>query len=315
MSYSATVEQHHRLAYRDNVAMVAQQMANPLRAAVTIIPASGEAQSMADLIGKTEYIEGEDYSRTNPDNPPQRTRRWLVRPTVIETGQYITKEEKFDQTQDPTSMLVRNTIKTVERGVYDKILGVRKQADGSFSIAGGGILGKVSAGKTPSSTTSLPAGNYIAVDADNPGTPSGLGSYKLRAATEAMELADFGLETDDEIFGLITPKQKTDLINLALATSTSLNPFEVENIKKGKPGQLLGINWLFTNRLPKDSSGYRLIPLWSKSNIVAGMWQDVQGDMWNDTSAKNMPYIYADAYVDAGRVEDGGVRVIRCLEA
>lgn len=316
MPYQQTVEQHHRLAYRDNIQMVAQQMGNPLRGAVTIEPATGEAQSMADLIGQTDYIEGEDYSRRNPDNPPQRTRRWLVRPGVIETGMYITKEEKFDQTQDQTSRLVRNQVATVERGIFDRLLGVKKQSDGSFKVAGGGIMGKVAEGKTPGSAgTSLPSANYVAADFGDSGTPHGLTAVKLRGATEAMELEDFGLETESQIYGLITPKQKTDLINLALETKTSLNPFEVENIRSGKPGMLLGINWLFSNRVPKDSNGNRLIPLWDKENILAGMWQDLQGDMWNDSSAKNLPYIYNDAYVDAGRIEDGGVRIIRCAEA
>ncbi|KHQ50281.1 phage capsid protein [Mameliella alba] len=315
MSYNQTVEPHHRLQYSNNVRMVAQEMqiSNKLRAAVTIVPASGEAQDIADLIGKTEYQEGEDYGQRNPEITPSRDRRWLIRPRPVEIGQTITKEEKFDQAMDPTSMLVRNQVVTVERGVYDRILGVKKVGS-SYEIAGGGILGAVHSGKTPSSTSDLPTGNFIAVNAGGAGN-TGLTSFKLRAATEAMELEDFGLETEDEVWGLITPKQKTDLINLALATSSNLNPFDVNEIREGRPGKLLGINWMFSNRLPVDSDGYRLIPIWTKANVVCGMWQDVEGAMWNNTERKNLPYIFTDAYPAAGRIEDGGVRVIRCNEA
>ena len=274
MSYRQIVEEHHKLTYSDNVKMVAQMVRNPLRDAVIWEPASGEAVNMADLIGKTEYQEGEDYSRTNPDNPPENSRRWLVRPKVIETGMYITKEQKFDQAMDPTSRLVRNQVVTVERGVYDRLLGIRKNGN-DFVVSGGGIMGKVAEGKTPGTASDLPAGNYLAVDVGDPGTPTGMNTTKLRGATEAMELEDFGLETEDEIYSLITPKQKTELINLAIETGKNLNPFEVQNIRDGKPGKLLGVNWMFTNRLPKDSNGYRLIPVWSKENIVAGAWQDV----------------------------------------
>lgn len=313
MSYRQVVEDHHKQTYSNNVQMVAQQVANPLRAAVTVAAASGEARDVADLIDKSEYSEGEDYSRENPDNPPNRRRRWLVRPTVIEHGQYITKEEKFDQAMDPTSALNRNSVLTVERGVFDKILGIRKEG-GVFKAVRAGIMGKAMEGKTPSGTINFPTANYIAVDAGQSGTPHGLTVHKLRAATEAMELEDFGLETDMSIYGLITPRQKTDLINLAVETKTSLNPFEIENIRAGKPGMLLGINWLFSNRVPVDDDGHRLIPIWSKENVVMGVWQDVQGQMWNDTARKNLPYIYTDAYVDATRIEDGGVRIIRCAE-
>ncbi|MBW4972083.1 hypothetical protein KZZ08_00540 [Roseovarius mucosus] len=313
MSYRQVVEDHHKTTYTNNVMMVAQQVANPLRAAVTVASASGEAQNVADLIDKSEYSEGEDYSRENPDNPPNRRRRWLVRPTVIEHGQYITKEEKFDQAMDPSSQLMRNSVLTVERGVYDKILGVKKVGN-VYKAVRAGIMGKAIEGKGPNSTMNFPAPNYIAVDQGISGTPHGLSVAKLRAATEAMELEDFGLETDMSIYGLITPKQKTDLINLAVETKTSLNPFEIENIRAGKPGMLLGINWLFSNRVPVDDSGYRLIPIWSKENVVMGVWQDVQGQMWNDTARKNLPYMYNDVYVDATRIEDGGVRIIRCAE-
>ncbi|MBR9840262.1 MAG: hypothetical protein GYB50_20565 [Rhodobacteraceae bacterium] len=313
MSYRQTVEPHHRLKYSDNIQMMAQQMQNPLRAAVTIVSAEGEAQSMADLLDRVEYEEGEDYSQRNPQNVPGHHRRWLVRPTVIQSGQLITKEEKFDKAMDPTSKLNETHVKAVERGVFDRILGVRRKAGGGYEIGGGGILGSVVEGKTPGAGIALPAGNYIAHN--GAGDDTRLNAEKLRMATEAMELEDFGLETEDEIYGLITPKQKTDLINLALATKTSLNPFDVEQIRQGKPGQLLGINWLFTNRLPTDSNGYRLIPLWSKANIVCGMWQDVEGDIFNDSSKRNQPQILVDAYPAAGRIEDAGVRVIRCSEA
>lgn len=315
MSYQQTVEPHHKLQYSNNVMQVAQQVLNPLRDAVTIVPCSGEAEDIADLLGTTEYQEGEDYAQRNPEITPERTRRWLVRPKSVEIGQTITKEEKFDQAMDFTSKLVRNQVVTVERGVYDRILGIKKVGS-TYEIAGGGIFGRVHSGKTPNSTTALPAGNFIAVDYDGAGgsTELGLTTTKLRRATEAMELEDFGLESSDEIHGLISPKQKTDLINLALATGNNLNPFDLKEISEGRPGRLLGINWKFSNRLPVDSDGYRLVPLWSKSNIVCGMWQDVEGQMWNNTERKNLPYIFTDAYPAAGRVQDGGVRVIRCKE-
>ena len=309
MAYEKTVEPHHKLTFNGNVTMVHQQMLNPLRAAVTIAQGcKGEAEDIADLIDALDYLEGEDYARRNPENVAKNTRRWLTRPTVIETGQYITKEETFDKAMDASSTLLRNHVKAVERGVFDRILGVRKNGAGGFEIAGGGIMGAVHEGKTPTGLVHLPDANYV------PHNAQGLTAEKLRDSCEAMELEDFGLESDDEIYGLISPKQKTDLINLALATKTSLNPFDLEQIRNGKPGQLLGINWLFTNRLPHDADGNRLIPIWTKANVVAGFWQDVDGRMWNDTSKKNLPYIYCDAYPTAGRLEDKGVRIIRCVE-
>lgn len=306
MSYQRLVEDHNRLTYSDNVKMVAQQRKNPLREAVTITNETGEAVNVSDLIGQKDYIEGEDRSRRNPDNPTPASARWLMRPGVIEDGEYIDKERKFDQAMDPTSRLVRNSVVTVERGVADKILGVRKSG-GIYVPRETGIYGQAREGKRGEKLVPLPSGLIT------PDGGTGLEISKLRGATEAMELEDFGLEDDRQIYCMITPKQKTDLLNIAMATKTQLNQFDLKQIETGKPTTLLGITWLFSNRVPLIN-GKRRIALWDKENIVANFWQDIKGDMWNDTSAKNMPYIYTDAYVDATRVEDGGVRFIDCVE-
>lgn len=315
MSIQARVEAHHRLTYQQNVQMVAQQMQNRLRPAVTIVPATGEAHSVADLLGDKEYIRGEDRSRRNPENVTARSRRWLVRPPVIEDGEYIDTVDKFDMALDPTSYLMRNSIAAVERGVFDVILGIARAEDGSFAVSGSGILGKATSGKRPTTASDLPAANFIAADLDGDSTAEGLTLDKLRAVKLALNKAEFGMEDDDELYAAITPEQVDDLIGIAAATNQSLNAFAVDQLRSGKPTMLMGINWIATNRLPKDSNGNRLCPVWSKRNVVVGMWQDVRGDMWNDTSAKNLPYIYTSAYVDAVRVEDGGVRVIRCAES
>lgn len=309
MSFEQIVEAHHKLKYADNVQMVAQQKKNPLRGAVTLVPASGEAQSVADLLGKTEYNRGEDRSRTNPEIRPTNSRRWLVRPLVIEHGDYIDTVDKFDMAMDPTSHLLTNSVVTVERGVFDTILGIAPKAGGGFEIAGSGIMGKATEGKRGTVTTDLPAGNYIAAAA------TGLTLDKLREVRKVLKLAEFGMEDDDQLFAAISPNQEDDLLGIAAATDQSLNAFTVEQLKSGKPTPLMGITWISTNRLPHDSSGNRLCPVWSKKNIAFGPWQDVQGQMWNDTHAKNLPYYYTSAYVDAVRVEDAGVRVIRCVEA
>ena len=315
MSYEQIVENHHKITFRDNVKMVAQQHGDVLLNAVTVEPAEGEAMNAADLIGKKEYMEGEAHSRTNPDNPSGTSRRWLVFPDKpIEDGELITKERMFKNAMDPTSNLLRNNVLSVVRGRQDRILGVRRKPDGTFAISGSGILGTASGGKKAGdSVTDLPAGNFIAHNAA--GGTTGLNTEKLRMAHEEMELADFGLETGIQTYCAITPKQKTDLLNLALAAKVNLNQYVMEQIKNGQPTTLLGIHWLFTNRLPVDENGYRLCPMWTKDNIAVGMWQDVEGRIWNDTSKRNLPQIMVDCYLDCVRVEDIGVRVIRCEEA
>lgn len=304
------VSDHQKVKYAASVTMVAQQTKNALLNAVTEVPASGEAQSVADLLDQDDYQRGEEKSRRNPEIPSKGSRRWAVLPLPVEWGKYITKEEKFRQAADPTSNYVRNGVMAVNRGVFDTLLGVSKQADGTFAVTEGGILGIAREGKTPGVGTALPASQYLA----NSG--SGLTLSKLIAAKQMLHLADFGLEDNmDQLFCVISPYQITDLLNLAAESKTNLNAFEIQQIKDGKPTSLLGINWMFTNRLPyKPGTLVRYNPLFSKANIVAARWQGVEGQLWNDTSAKNLPYAYCSAYYDAVRAEDKGVVVIESLE-
>lgn len=309
MPYTQNVEQHHKTMYRDNVVMVAQQMKNPLMGAVTVVPAKGEAVRAADLIGQKRYLRGEARSRRNPENPATGTARWLVFPEQpIESGQYIDKEDKFKLAMDPTSNFMKADVAAVTRGYADTVMGLDEVMNDTYTVSGGGILGIAREGKTPGAGTPLPATQIIG----HGGT--GLTLDKLRNARKRLKIANFGIDAMmDPLYGAITPEQEDNLLGIAAASGTNLNTFEIEQLKSGTPTKLLGMTWIVTNRLPKTGST-RTCAIWAKSNIIVGEWEPITGDMWNDTSAKNLPYIYTSCRIDAVRVEDKGVVAIECVE-
>jgi hypothetical protein len=286
MTLSAKVEQTHVLQYSSSVSMVAQQTRDALAGSVTTMDAKGEAKSADDLYAAGEYAYGEARSRRNPEIPVTAARRWVVMPPVIESGQYIETEDKWASATDPTSTVVTVHTKRVVRGKQDRKLGVRKDPDtGLYVVTDGGIMGYATEGKRPTSQVSLPNSQYV------PRGSTGLTLEKIRDAKLVLQKADFGIEDDDPLFCVITPQQIDDLIAIAQASSNSLNAFNIEQLRTGKPTPLLGITWLLTNRVPvaADDETVRLCPLYSKANIVEGVWQDVTGSMWNDTHAKNLP--------------------------
>lgn len=309
MSFQQNVEAHHRTTYRENLMMVAQQMQNPLRNAVTIVPGKGEFMSIADLIGEKRARRAADRDRRNPDNPTPRSRRGIFRPEMIEDGEYIDKADKWDAAMDPTSALFRGNIASVRRGEFDAILGIVEQSDGSFKVGQTGILGQANDGKVGATKTPIPASQII-----SDGNNTGLTLDKLREVKKKLEKSNYALEMEAEFYGLITPEQKDDLIGIAAASGTALNAFTIEQLQTGKPTSLLGFNWIFTNRLPLDANGKRMTVFWDKANIVAAEWEALSGDIWNDTHAKNLPYIYASCCIDATRVQDKGVFVVPCTE-
>ena len=309
MPLEMLVEQHHKLQYASSVEMVAQQKRNALDSAVTEVAATGEAQSVADFINAGEYMIGEPGSRRNPENPASKTRRWIVFPDKIVSGQYIEEEEKFKTATDPTSGYVREHTTRVVRGKQDAILGVR-MINGALQVTQGGILGVAREGKTPGAGTALPASQVI------PHGSAGLNIDKLRDALLALRKAEFGMEDDDQLYGAIAAEQIDDLIAIAQASAGPLNAFNIEQLRSGKEAPLMGINWLRTNRLPMNAAGTaRMVPIWSKKNIILGRWQGIEGKMWNDTHAENLPYVHVSARYDCVRAQDKGVIVIECSQA
>lgn len=302
------IEQHHRVMFRDNVQMVAQQTRNPLRGAVTEAPASGEAMSAADLVGTVEAMEDDGRNRRNEENRPANTRRWLIRPNRIKSGQYIDTPEKLDKAMDPTSVYVRTHTTAVQRAIADRIMGIRREG-GEFVLREGGILGAATEGKNRQTKVSLPSKCFTLANSE------GLTLAKLKEGVERLQTDEFGVEDDDTIYCAITPRQKTNLLDLADGNGESLNAFAQMQLMNGKPTSLLGITWIMTNRLFRTSAGVRYCPMWTRRNIVMGVWMDVAGDIWNDTHADNTPYARVQAYVDVVRIEDDGVQVIECDES
>lgn len=307
MPLAPALEQHQRLAYSDNVAMVAQQMKNPLASLVTSIPAKGEAQSATDYLNAVDYQYGEERTRRNIENNVTGTRRWLIRPPVMKSGQYIDDEDKIDMLRDPTSDLVRAHTVAVLRGCMDRIVGVRK-VNGAYVVTDGGILGSAIEGKRPgTSGVALPGSQII------PAGGTGLTIDKLRVAILTLQQADFGLEDDDPLYCLIAPKQRDNLIAIAQASSTPLNAFSIQQLQDGKPTPLLGITWVTSNRVPKNTAGTAdVCPVWTKRNVVEGVWEEVNGEVWNDTHADNKPYARVQTRRDVVRLQDKGVIGIEC---
>lgn len=308
MSFQQLVEAHHRTTYRNNLMMVAQQHQNPLRDMVTVVPGEGEFMSIADLIGQKRARRLADRTRRNTDNPSPRSRRGIFRPEEIDDGEYLDKATKWDSAMDPSSQLFQNNILSVRRGEFDAILGVEEQEDGTITLGTGGILGQANEGKAGSTKVDFPAAQKIAANS------TGMTMAKLRQIRLKLKKSNYSLEQAPQFCALIDPQQEDDLIALAQATSGSLNPFNEEQLREGKATRLLGFDWKVTNRLPLDVNGDRMCVFWDKSNVVAAEWDPLNGDIWNDTHARNLPYMNANVTIDATRVQDSGVFVMACVE-
>jgi len=304
MPLDQRVEDHHKLLFSENFLMVTQRLGSKLRPFVTEQQCTGEGANVADLIGTVNYQRGNSRRRSNIENVPERTRRWLVYRDPIETGQYLDSVDKFRMIDDPTSKLYETHVNAIRRGVDDTILGL----DENGAVAEGGIFGKIAEGKRPGNAgIDLPSSYQTAAGG------TGLTIPKLRAARKKLGLDENDLDMYRPCMA-ITTNQHDNLLGIVESASGNLNMLEQPTVKSGKVTSLMGFDFIEINRLPKQGTTRRC-PIWLKDKVVLGVWQDVKPDMWNDTHARNTPYMHCDAYMDATRIEDLGIHVIECEEA
>lgn len=308
-SNQTRAEEHHKLQFSANVDMIAQQVTSRIRPYVSEMAAQGEAMSAFEYFGTVRHVETSPTDRTNVQTSPEQSRRWLVFRNPRKAGDYIDSARKMRSAVDPTGQMVRTFVASIQRGVDEICLGVKW--DGTNMVLGdGGIMGTRNAGKAPGERTSgLPAAVYT------PSGGSGMTLAKLKEALERLRSNEFGIDDNDQMYCAITPRQVTDLLDIADGNGESLNAFQQLQLQSGKPTTLMGLTWVITNLLPVNDAGERLCPIWTKNNVMLGVWQDVKGDMWNDTHADNTPYAKVSCIMDAQRGQDLGVHVITCSES
>ncbi|MEC9435158.1 MAG: phage capsid protein [Pseudomonadota bacterium] len=303
MSFDQLVEAHHQLGMSNAVELALQRLGPKLRPYVTEKPCIGEAVPASDLLGTVKARRGQGRRRSNIENPVPKTRRWLEYRDPIETGQYLDKEDKFRSAMEPQSEIIQAHANAIGRAIDDLILGL--DDDGNLSV--GGILGSAVEGKRLSSTSTLGA-EFKTVHGG-----TGLSIAKLRKARKKLGLSENDLALYTPVCA-ITTTQMDDLLGIVETASANLNMLEQPHIVDGKVKRLLGFDFVEHNGLYKTGTT-RCCPVWLKNNIVLGVWQDVQTRAWNDTAARNTPYVHIDAYMDCVRKQDAGVHVIECTEA
>lgn len=305
MSLDTLVEPHHKLSFQANFELATQQWGPKLRQYVTERPCTGEGAVAADLIGKVNYSRIGSRRRSNPENAPNRTRRWLVYRDPIQSGQYLDKVDVFKMIDDPSSELMEAHAGAIGRGVDDCILGL----DEDGGIAEGGILGTIIEGKRPGS------GSAIALPAKHLTVHGGVGLTigKMRKARKQLGLDENDLDRLRPVMA-ITTNQHDDLLGIVENGTSDLNQMEQPQLVNGEVKRLMGFSFVEINRLP-IVGGVRSCPVWVKNQIILGVWQDVRPRMWNDTHAGNTPYAEVDAIMDCTRKEDLGVHVIECQES
>ena len=293
---SVNIPTHYVQQYSSNIQLLLQQKGSKLRDLVMTGSHVGKQASPVDQIGAIEMQSV--TSRFQPigrvDAPTDR--RWVF-PSDFDLPQLLDSFDKLRLLTDPESSYVTNAVYAAGRKMDDLII------DSFFGTA--------KTGESGSTSTTFPAGNQVAVDFGASGNV-GLTVAKLKEAKKLLMENEVDLESDP-LCCVVTAEQHDDLLSEAQIISTDYNDRPV--LVDGKIQRFLGINFVHCERLDTDGSSYRRVPLFAKSGMYLGLWNDMTTDISQRRDLQGHPW-QAYLYMTAGatRLEENKIMEIKCAE-
>lgn len=293
---SVNIPNHFAQQYATNIALLLQQKGSRLRGAVMEGQYKGEQASPVDQIGKVEMqpvtTRFGEMGRVDAD----LDRRWVL-PSDFDLPQLIDSFDKLKLITNPESAYVQNAV-----------LAAGRQIDRLIIAA---FFGTAQTGKTGSTATTFPAGNVIAADFAATGEV-GMTVAKLREARRILMAAEVDLD-NDPLYCAVTAKQHDDLLAEAQVISLDFNDKPV--LVEGKIMRFLGINFIHTELLDLISTDNRKCPVWVKSGMHLGIWNDIQTSTSIRHDLQSEPFqAYVKMSMGATRIEEGKIIDVRCDE-
>lgn len=293
---SVNIPNHYAQQFATNIALLLQQKDSRLRGLVMDGQHVGEQASPVDQFDSVEMqaVTGrfEPMNRVDAD----ATRRWVT-PEDYDLAQLIDSFDKLRLITDPQSAYVMNAVQGAKRKMDDVII------KNFFSAA--------KTGKTGSSSTSFPSTQQVAVN-QGASSNTGLTVAKLREARRILRANEVDLDADP-IYAAISSKQEDNLLAEAQVISLDFNDRPV--LVDGKLKSFLGINFVPSERLLTDTSSYRRVPVWAKSGMHLGVWNDITTKVSQRDDLRGMPFqAYVYMTVGSTRLEEKKVVEIKCAE-
>ncbi len=211
-------------------------------------------------------------------------RRWVF-PNDFDLNQLIDSFDKLRLLTDPQSHYVQNAVFAAGRQMDDLILA-------AFS-------GTATTGGTAQNSTSFLSGDIVATNFAA-SAATGLTVSKVREGKRILMLNQVDI-MNDELICVVNATAHDNLLAEAQVISMDYNdkPVLVDGIVK----RFLGINFIYCERLLSSSS--QIVPLYAKSGMYLGLWNDMASKISQRDDLSGLPwqaYIYMTA--GATRLEE-----------
>lgn len=293
---SVNIPNHFAQQFATNIELLLQQKDSRLRSLVMQGSHVGEQASPVDQLDSIEMQSVVGRFDAMPRVDVDTARRWVM-PSDFDLPQLIDNFDKLRLLTDPSSAYVQNAVSAAKRKMDDVIIDA--------------FFGTAYTGKSGTTSTAFPSGQQVAVNHGASGN-TGLTVAKLREARRLLRAAEVDLDMDP-ITVVVTSKQEDNLLAEAQVISLDFNDRPV--LVDGRIKSFLGMNIVHSERLDTDGSSYRRVPVFAKSGMHLGIWNDITTDISQRKDIRSLPFqAYVYMTVGATRLEEEKIVEIKCAE-
>lgn len=250
--------------YKANVELLLQQEGSRLRGMVTTGSHVGKAASVVEQFGATTAIKKTNRHADTPLLDVPQDKRWVF-PLDYEWASLIDNQDKLRMIVDPTSPYARAGAAAMNRAIDDEIL---------IAIFGTNFTGEN--GTTTETFGTVDSGTYD-VSTNVGGTSSNMNVAKLQSAIQKLMLNNKG-ELMEAVYGVITSTEHDSLLKEVQINNKDFGGSAV--LVDGKVSRFMGVEFTISERLTVVNSTGHLCPVFLKSGMYLGMWNDLMTRVW-----------------------------------
>lgn len=281
--------------YRSNVELLLQQKESRFRSMADTGSYVGKAASIVEQFGSaTAQLKTSRHSDT-PLLDLAQDKRWVF-PADYEWASMVDSQDQLRAIVNLTSPYAMAGAAAMNRAIDDVFLA---------AIFGTNYTGEN--GTTTESFGTVGSGTYD-VGVNVGGTASALNVAKLQAGVRALITANKG-ELGESVYGAISAYEHDSLLKEIQVVNKDYGNSAV--LVDGKVKRFMGIDFTLTERLT-ITSGNRLIPLWLKSGMHIGFWNDINAKITERADKSYATQVYLCMTLGATRTQLGKQIRISC---
>lgn len=290
---ASQVPTHYAQQFATNVKLLLQQEGSRIRSAVMTGSHMGEQASPVDQYGAVAANKVVGRYNPMPNTEAPTDRRWVL-PSDYDLNQLIDSFDKLRLLVDPKSAYVQNAVNALGRAMDSEILSA--------------IFGTNQTGKSGGTATAFGTGQTVGVN-QGAASATNLTVAKLREAKRILMARNVDTRKE-EIYAILNATNHDSLLAEAQVISTDFNDRPV--LVNGMVEQFLGIKFIMTELLTTgadDQSGTSTqVPVFCKSGVYLGIWDDIKTDVSERKDLQGIPtQVYVKGTFGATRLEENKV--------